>query len=78
MQGACSSTWHQVGPGVSDAAPDRARDDVQTGTGGVCAGCTEALDHLADPVDIEHMVFITKAGTGHLKQTDRPGDGYSR
>jgi hypothetical protein len=34
-----------------------------------CAGCTEALDHLTDPVDIDHVVFITETGTGNPSKT---------
>ena len=33
------------------------------------ACCTEGLDHLPNPVAIDHMVFIT-ASTGNLSKTD--------
>ena len=44
-----------------------------------CADHAGELDHLPDPlVDINHMVFITKASTGRLGKTDWAGDGCSR
>jgi hypothetical protein len=33
------------------------------------ACCTEGLDHLPNPVAIDHMVFIT-ASTGNLSKTE--------